>query len=112
MDSMNSYMRLCALKYGYMYVDISDVDTPSSVTQMSLGQIMSISDPIEYALIAHPTQHGYAQIAERVIDAVKNNLENGSPNGLQRIKEYFTAAVDWLRVLFFRAFVSVWSIGK
>ncbi|MBQ7542811.1 MAG: hypothetical protein IJT44_11035 [Clostridia bacterium] len=112
MDSMNSYTRMCARKYGYMYVDISDVDTPSSVTQMSIGQILSISDPIEYALIAHPTQHGYAQIAERVIDAVKNDLENGSSNGLQRIKDFFTSIIDWLRVFFFRAFVFIWSIGK
>jgi lysophospholipase L1-like esterase len=112
MDAMNAYMRICARKYGYMYVDISDVDTPSSVTQMSLGQIMSISDPIEYALIAHPTQHGYAQIAERVIDAVKKDLENGSPNGLQIIKDHFLTIIDWFRVYFFRAFVFIGSIGQ
>ena len=112
MDAMNSYMRLCALKYGYMYVDISDVDTPSSVTQMSIGQILSISDPIEYALIAHPTPHGYSQIAERVIDAVEKDLENGSSNGMMKIKDYFTAIIDWFRVFFFRAFVFLGSIGK
>lgn len=112
MDAMNSYMRICARKYGYMYVDISDVDTPSSVTQMSLGQIMSISDPIEYALIAHPTPHGYAQIAERVIDTVKKDLENGSSSGLQIIKDYFTAIIDWFRVYFFKAFVFIGSIGQ
>ncbi len=112
MDSMNSYVRQCAMKYGYMYVDISDVDTPSSVTQMSIGQILSISDPIEYALIAHPTPHGYSQIAERVIDAVENDLKNDSSNGLLKIKDFFVTIIDWLRVFFFRVFVSFGSIGK
>lgn len=112
MDAMNAYTRRCASKYGYMYVDISDVDTPSSVTRMSLGHILSISDPIEYALIAHPTPHGYAQIAERVIDVVENDLENGSSNGLLKIKDFFAAIIDWFRVFFFRAFVFLGSIGK
>ena len=112
MDAMNAYTRQCALKYGYMYVDISDVDTPSSVTQMSIGHILSISDPIEYALIAHPTPHGYSQIAERVIAAVKKDLESGSANGLQTIKNFFTTIIDWFRIFFFRAFVFLGSIGK
>ncbi len=112
MDAMNAHMRTCARKYGYMYVDISDVDTPSSVTQMSLGQILSISDPIEYALIAHPTPNGYAQIAERIIDTVKKDLDNNPSSGLQRIKDSFTAVIDWFRIFFFRAFVFIGSIGK
>ncbi|MBR6039869.1 MAG: hypothetical protein IKP38_05265 [Clostridia bacterium] len=112
MDAMNAYTRQCAAKYGYMYVDISDVDTPSSVTQMSIGSILSISDPIEYALIAHPTPHGYAQIAERVIDAIEKDLENNPSNGLLKIKDFFTAIIDRLRVFFFRAFVFLGSIGK
>ena len=112
MDAMNSYMRLCAVKYGYSYVDISDVDTPSSVTQMSLGHILSISDPIEYALIAHPTPHGYAQIAERIIDAVEKDLSGGTPNGLLKIKDFFTAIIDWFRVVFFKAVVFFGSLGK
>ena len=112
MDAMNAYTRQCASKYGYMYVDISDVDTPSSVTQMSIGSILSISDPIEYALIAHPTPHGYSQIAERVIDAVKNDLANGSSNGRLNIRAFVTAIIDRLRIFFFRAFVFLGSIGK
>ncbi len=112
MDAMNAYTRQCASKYGYMYVDISDVDTPSSVTQMSIGHILSISDPIEYALIAHPTPHGYAQIAERVIDAVEKDLDNGSSNGLLKIKDFFTTIIDWFRIFFFRAFVFIGSIGQ
>ncbi|MCR4615395.1 MAG: hypothetical protein K5756_04525 [Clostridiales bacterium] len=112
MDSMNSYIRLCASKYGYMYVDISDVDTPPSATQMSIGQIMSISDPIEYALVAHPTPHGYSQIAERVIDAVEKDLKGDSSNLMLKIKDFLVTVIDWFRVFFFRAFVAIGSIGK
>lgn len=111
MDSMNSYTRMCAVKYGYMYVDISDVETPASVTQMSIGHILSLSDPVEYALTAHPTPHGYAQIAERVIAAVEKDLTKGS-GALDKITGYLTVIFDWFRVLFFRAVVAIGSIGK
>jgi lysophospholipase L1-like esterase len=98
-DSMNAYTKACALKYGYMYVDISDVDTPSAVTQMSIGHILSISDDIEYALIAHPTQKGYAQIAEKIIAAVKNDLQKDA-GVMQNLKAFFTKIIDWFRTFF------------
>ena len=97
-DSMNTYTRMCALKYGYMFVDISDVDTPSSVTQMSIGHILSISDPIEYALIAHPTPSGYAQIAERIISAVEKDLAQDASKG--KVQNFFVKIIDWFKKLF------------
>ena len=100
MDSMNAYTRMCALKYGYMYVDISDVETPSAATQMSIGHILSIEDSIEYALIAHPTQKGYKQIADRIIAAVEKDLKLDSMKGLQKIKAFFAKIVDWFRSIF------------
>ena len=99
-DSMNTYTKMCAMKYGYMFVDISDVDTPSSVTQMSIGHILSISDPIEYALIAHPTPSGYKQIAERIIAAVEKDLAKDSADGMQKIKAFFATIVDWFKAFF------------
>ena len=111
MDLMNSFTRLWALKYGYMYVDISDVETPASVTQMSIGHILSLSDPIEYALTAHPTQNGYKQIAERIIAAVEKDLAGG-PKGFEKIKDYLTAIIDWFRILFVRVAVFFGNIGK
>ncbi len=102
MDLMNAYTRQCALEYGYMFVDISDVETPSAATQMSIGHILSISDPIEYALIAHPTQKGYSQIAEKIISAVKNDLENGSSGVLNKIEAFFANVFDWFRILFLK----------
>ena len=111
MDSMNAYTRMCAVKYGYLYVDISDVETPASVTTMSIGHILSLSDPVEYALTAHPTPNGYTQIAERIIAAVEKNLTGGT-TALDQIRGVFTTIIDWLRVLFFRAVVSIGSLGK
>ena len=54
---------------------------PASVTKMSIGHILSISDATEYALIAHPTPNGYAQIAERIITAVEKDLNRDSGAG-------------------------------
>ena len=112
MDSMNTYTRMCALKYGYMFVDISDVDTPSAVTQMSIGHILSISDDIEYALIAHPTPNGYAQIADRIISAVKKDLEKDSSNGLGRVKAFFASILEWFKALFAKVAGLFGSAGK
>lgn len=99
MDSINAYTKMCALKYGYMYVDITDVETPASATQMSIGHILSIEDDIEFALIAHPTQKGYEQIAEKIISAVKNDLQKDA-GVLQNIKAFFTKIIDWFRTFF------------
>ena len=98
MDSVNAYTKACALKYGYIYVDISDVETPAAATTMSIGHILSISDPIEYGLIAHPTQKGYGQIAEKIIKAVEKDLNKG--DGLGRIKAFFVSIIEWFKALF------------
>ena len=99
MDSINAYTKMCAMKYGYIYVDISDVETPPSATQMSIGHILSIEDDIEFALIAHPTQKGYAQIAEKIISAVKNDLQKDA-GALGNLKAFFTKIIDWFRTFF------------
>ncbi len=101
-DSMNSYTKMCAMKYGYMFVDISDVDTPSSVTTMSIGHILSLSDPIEYALVAHPTANGYKQIAERIIDTVKKDLAKDNANTWGKIKLFFLSIIEKLKEFFAR----------
>ena len=108
MDSMNSFTRYCAIKYGYMYVDISDVDTPAAVTQMSIGHILSLTDPIEYALIAHPTAHGYEQIAERIIDTVQGELAKDN----RQNQRFLVAIIDWIRYIFNRIFGIFGRIGK
>lgn len=74
MDLMNKFNRQCAEEYGYKFVDISDIETPSCVQDMSIGEILGIEDDIEFALQAHPTPAGYAQIARMVISAVEEDL--------------------------------------
>lgn len=98
MDTMNAMTRSYARRYGYTFVDISDVETPAAATTMSIGHILSISDPIEYGLIAHPTQKGYAQIAERVIEAVEKDLSR--EGGPKNVKDFFAAIVEWFKALF------------
>ena len=97
MDSINAYTKMCAVKYGYTFVDISDVETPAAATTMSIGHILSISDDIEYALIAHPTQKGYQQIAERIIAAVEKDLAKGSS---LNPAAFLTKIIDWFKAFF------------
>jgi hypothetical protein len=98
MDTMNAMTRKYALQYGYTFVDISDVETPAAATTMSIGHILSIPDPIEYGLIAHPTPKGYEQIAERVIKAIEKDLNQDSAMG--KIKAFFAAIIEWFKSLF------------
>ena len=99
MDSVNSYTQMCAAKYGYIYVDINDVETPASATTMSIGHILSIEDDIEYALIAHPTQKGYKQIADKIIKAVQTELKTDSMKGVKEIKDFYGRLLEWFRKL-------------
>ena len=98
MDTMNAMTRNYARQYGYTFVDISDVETPAAATTMSISHILSISDPIEYGLIAHPTPKGYEQIAERVIKAVEDDLKQDSGTG--KVKAFFTSIIEWFKALF------------
>lgn len=101
-DAMNTYTKLCAIKYGYMFVDISNVETPSAATQMSVSHILSISDDIEFGLQAHPTTKGYAQIAEKVIDAVKLDFEKDDLKNNFSIRALFALIVDYFKLFFLR----------
>ena len=105
MGKMNTYIKRCAAKYGYMYVDISDVETPVSVSKMSIGQILSITDDIEYALVAHPTPKGYSQIADRVIKAVNKAIDKDNSKGPRTVREFFEMIIDFFKMIFARMFV-------
>ena len=103
-DLINAETKKCALEYGYMFVDISDVETPTSITHNSIGYILSITDETEYALVAHPTAKGYTQIADKVIAAVENDLEKDSAfsglKGAANIKDFFTALIRLFKAFF------------
>lgn len=113
-DLINTETKKCALKYGYMFVDISDVETPTSLSKNSIGYILSISDETEYALVAHPTAKGYTQIADKVIATVDHELQKDAANqqfkAASGIKEFFTALINMIKV-FFAGFANMFKIG-
>ncbi|MCQ2485019.1 MAG: SGNH/GDSL hydrolase family protein [Clostridia bacterium] len=113
-DSINAYTKECALKYGYTYIDITDVETPASATQMSIGHILSITDDTEYALIAHPTAKGYSQIADKIIKAINENIENEAIcNGFKNVtgvKDFFEKLFNLVKTVFTRLTADI--IGK
>lgn len=98
-ETMNTQLKQFALQYGYMYVDISDVETPCAVTPMSINHILSMTDEIEFALVAHPTAKGYAQIAERIIAAVEKDLEKDRLKENMNVKDFFAKLIDWFKDL-------------
>lgn len=100
-DLMNAYTKRCAMKYGYIYVDISNIETPSVVKTTSIGQILSMTDATEFALQAHPTANGYKQIADKVINAVNANLEIGALKNNFTMDAFFKAYID-----LFKTFIS------
>ncbi len=99
-DIMNAYTRFWAFKYGYLFVDISDVDTPSSVTQTSIGHILSLTDETEFGLQAHPNTDGYARIAEKVVKAIDNSLAKESLKTNFSFEALFLIIFDNLRTAF------------
>lgn len=74
MDLMNKFNRECAEKYGYMFVDISNVETPSVEQELTLPYIMSLTG-VPSGLMAHPTPSGYAAMGRSVIDTLKKDIE-------------------------------------
>lgn len=100
MTRMNTFTQKCACDYGYMYVDIADVETPTSITKAPVTQILSITDPIEYALIAHPTTKGYKQIADRVIAAVENDFAKDTLKKDFSLKTFFQVLLNFLKTVF------------
>lgn len=107
-DSMNAYEKLMAAKYGYQFVDISDVETPSVAKEMSIGYILGISDATEFALQAHPTTKGYEQIAELITAAVDNDLEHKSlKSGFS-----FNALINIIRYFFKTLFSRLFHIAR
>ena len=99
-DLMNAYTRFWAFKYGYIFVDISDVDTPSSVTTTSIGHILSLTDETEFGLQAHPNTDGYAQIAEKIVKAIDKSLAMESLKTNFSFEALFIIILDNLRTAF------------
>lgn len=68
-DKINNYNKKCAKKYGYLYVDISNVDSPSTERTITLSELLSLKGD-DFDLTIHPSLSGYAQLERIVVDAV------------------------------------------
>ena len=102
MDLMNAYMKHCALKYGYMFVDISDIETPPVTKQISFEDISALEGTTEYSLVAHPTPKGHKQIADKIITAIERDLAKDSSGCLKKAEIHFAEIVDRFKEAFFR----------
>ncbi len=78
MDMMNKCTREYAEEYGYIYIDISNVDTPSSETTMTVADALALTGDAS-SLMSHPTPNGYAQIARLIEAAVEETLPEYTP---------------------------------
>lgn len=74
-NRMNRYIEKCAKEYGFIYVDINNVDTPSTDTKISIKKAIEMQNSDEeWGLVAHPTPAGYTQIGRLIVNAVKKEL--------------------------------------
>lgn len=76
-ELMNKFTKAYAEEYGYMYVDISNVEIASTMKDMSIGEIFAYEPgSVEFALLTHPNAEGYKQIARMIVDEVKKSVDS------------------------------------
>ncbi len=74
---MNKQYKEWAKEYGYIFVDVSNVDTGAVENDISIIDLLSATNVRYQGLATHPTPTGYQQIANAIIDALEQNeLEN------------------------------------
>lgn len=78
---MNRQYKQWAEKYGYIYVDISNVETGSTEKQIGLMEFLAMTDKYEQGVATHPTPTGYQQIANLIIDALEEHV-----SGREKVK--------------------------
>ena len=71
-NSMNEKYRQWAKEYGFIFVDISNVDTGASVNQTNIMDFLSAKTR-DQGIATHPTEEGYQQIARMVLNALREN---------------------------------------
>ena len=70
---MNQKYRRWAHEYGYIFVDVSNVDTGSSVNGSSVIEFVTTPDYRQQGKLTHPTKEGYQQMARMVLNALREN---------------------------------------
>ncbi|MCQ2462056.1 MAG: GDSL-type esterase/lipase family protein [Clostridia bacterium] len=89
LDLINKFNRECAEKYGYMFVDISNVETVPSENNMVLTDMLAMDlGGKDFALLIHPNKDGYEQIARMIISAVKEDLAKDAGEQPSAAKTY------------------------
>jgi len=70
---MNNSIKQFAEEYGFIYLDLSNVETPCTENQVTITELMSMQGD-EQGLCTHPSEAGYAQIARMIVAAVEETL--------------------------------------
>lgn len=75
-DKMNRDLKNMAKKYGCIYLDINNVDTPTTDAKVSLIEVLEMSsgNPDGFGLIGHPTPAGHEQIGRMIVKAIDKEL--------------------------------------
>jgi len=73
---MNAQYKEWAEEYGYLFVDISNVETGSTAEEVGIVEFLSSSNTRWQGLCTHPTPEGYAQIYRMIEDALVEKESN------------------------------------
>lgn len=97
---MNSHYKEWAKEYGFIYVDISNVETGSTDANVGLIDFLTSFSEREQGKATHPTPDGYRQIAREIVFALKekesaqNSKKSAIRVDLGRIKSITEVRVD------------------
>jgi len=97
---MNKQYREWAEEYGYIFVDVSNVDTGAVVDDVSIIDLLTASDVRYQGLATHPSPTGYRQIANAILYALEQDALEDQANkntirvDLGRIKNVKYVTVD------------------
>ena len=73
---MNAFYESCADKYGFTFVDISNIETYTTDEDVSVSEMLSMElGGEEWSLRTHPTPEGYAQMARMIVSAAEKDME-------------------------------------
>ncbi len=67
---MNQKYRKWAQEYGFIFVDVSNVETGAAVNTISVVDFLS-AEARDQGIATHPTEEGYQQIARMVLNALR-----------------------------------------
>lgn len=75
---MNAQYKKWAEEYGFIFVDISNVDTGSTESSVGIIDFISSYSNREQGAATHPTSNGYKQIAREIVFALQEHEANQS----------------------------------